>query len=218
MKAVPGKQDVWSPWVYNEALCCMCSLSHVHLSVSVWLFTTPWTAVCQSPLSMEFSRQECWSGSPFPTPGFLPNSGIKPASLAGAGGLFFLPLSHLGSLKLCVNGTQNNWRYPGDPESLEFRTGHCNKLWRNPKTTSISSSFCSNFLCSAPVGESLAHIEPDKCWKNSNRKTIISSLPGYKLQVIFVTWESSQSKYREGKKKKKIAPGKKLLENGLKRN
>ena len=89
MKAVPGKQDVWSPWVYNEALCCVCSLSHVHLFVSVWLFTTPWTAVCQPPLSMEFSRQECWSGSPFPIPGYLPNSGIKPASPAGAGGFFF---------------------------------------------------------------------------------------------------------------------------------
>ena len=163
MKAVPGKQDVWSPWVYNEALCCVCSLSHVHLFVSVWLFTTPWTAVCQPPLSMEFSRQECWSGSPFPIPGYLPNSGIKPASPAGAGGFFFFFFFFFtteppGKPELCVNGTQNNWRYPEDPESLEVRTGHCNKLWRNPKTTSISSSFCSNFLCSAPVGESLAQI------------------------------------------------------------
>ena len=36
----------------------------------------------QAPLSMGFSRQECWSGLPFPTPGDLPNPGITPASVA----------------------------------------------------------------------------------------------------------------------------------------
>ena len=45
----------------------------------VWLFTTPWTAAyLQAPLSMGFSRQECWSGVPFPFPGDLPDPGIKP--------------------------------------------------------------------------------------------------------------------------------------------
>ena len=38
--------------------------------------------VCQAPLSMEFSRQEYWSGLPFPSPGNLPNPGIKPGSPA----------------------------------------------------------------------------------------------------------------------------------------
>ena len=42
------------------------------------LFVTPWTAACQAPLSMEFSRQAYWSGLPFPSPGDLPNPGIKP--------------------------------------------------------------------------------------------------------------------------------------------
>ena len=43
----------------------------------------PWTAVaCQAPLSMEFSRQEYWSGLPFPSPGDLPYPGIKPRSPA----------------------------------------------------------------------------------------------------------------------------------------
>ena len=54
----------------------------------VRLFATPWTAVCQAPLSMEFSRQEYWSGLPFPTPGDLPDPGIEPASPALAGGFF----------------------------------------------------------------------------------------------------------------------------------
>ena len=47
----------------------------------VWLFATPWTVACQAPLSMGFSRQECWSGLPLPTPGDLPDAEIKPASL-----------------------------------------------------------------------------------------------------------------------------------------
>ena len=43
---------------------------------------TPWTGACQAPLSVEFSRQEYWSGWPFPFPGYLPNPGIKPESSA----------------------------------------------------------------------------------------------------------------------------------------
>ena len=41
-------------------------------------FVTPWTVACQAPLFMEFSRQEYWSGQPFPSPGDRPDSGIKP--------------------------------------------------------------------------------------------------------------------------------------------
>ena len=50
------------------------SLSHVRL------FATPWTVAYQAPPSMGFSRQECWSGLPFPSPGDLPDPGIKPVS------------------------------------------------------------------------------------------------------------------------------------------
>ena len=42
----------------------------------------PWTAAHQAPLSMEFSRQEYWRGLPFPSPGDLPNLGIKARSPA----------------------------------------------------------------------------------------------------------------------------------------
>ena len=48
----------------------------------VQLFATPWTVAYQAPLSMGFSRQECWSGLPFPSPGDLPDPGIKPGSPA----------------------------------------------------------------------------------------------------------------------------------------
>ena len=43
---------------------------------------TPWTIAHQASLPMEFSRQEYWSGLPFPTPRVLPKPGIKPAPLA----------------------------------------------------------------------------------------------------------------------------------------
>ena len=48
----------------------------------VRLFATPWTIAYQAPQSMGFSRQECWSGLPFPSPGYLPDPGIEPASPA----------------------------------------------------------------------------------------------------------------------------------------
>ena len=43
---------------------------------------TPWTVARQVPLSMGFSRPEYWSGLPFPSPGYLPNTRIKLRSLA----------------------------------------------------------------------------------------------------------------------------------------
>ena len=52
------------------------SLSHVQL------FVTPWTVAYQAPQSMEFSKQEYWSGLPFLSPGDLPNLGIEPGSPA----------------------------------------------------------------------------------------------------------------------------------------
>ena len=44
----------------------------------VQLFATPWTVACPAPLSMEFSRQESWSGLPFSPPGDLSDPGIEP--------------------------------------------------------------------------------------------------------------------------------------------
>ena len=61
---------------------------HAQLLSCVQLFVTPWTIAHQAPLSMGFPRQEYWSGLPFPSPGDLPDSGIKPASPALAAGCF----------------------------------------------------------------------------------------------------------------------------------
>ena len=80
---------------------CVLLVSHVELRVicksSFWIYfpcyvgllavlypalTTPWTIAHQAPLSMGFSRQQYWSGLPFPPPGDLPNPGNKPGSPA----------------------------------------------------------------------------------------------------------------------------------------
>ena len=67
---------------------CACMLSHFsHFQFSATL----WTIACQAPLFMGFSRQEYWSGLLCPSPGDLPDPGIKPMSLmspALAGGFF----------------------------------------------------------------------------------------------------------------------------------
>ena len=70
----------------------------------VRLFATLWTVAHQAPLSMGFSRQESWSGLPFPSPGHLPNPGTEPAPLMSPEltGVFFTTSAtweDLGSIK-----------------------------------------------------------------------------------------------------------------------
>ena len=81
--------------------CNQCILTHIgtsYFSLQTILFcttngsglvtklcptlATPWTVACQAPLSMRFSRQEYWSGLPFPSPRDLPDPGMKPGSPA----------------------------------------------------------------------------------------------------------------------------------------
>ena len=73
---------------------CMCSVAPQHVGSSWWvservkslsrarLIATPWTVAYQASPSMGFSRQEYWSGLPFPSPGDLPDPGIEPGSPA----------------------------------------------------------------------------------------------------------------------------------------
>ena len=56
------------------ACVCVCTCSVVFSCVQ--FFVASWIVVCQAPLSMEFSRQECWSRLPFPTPGDLPDPSL----------------------------------------------------------------------------------------------------------------------------------------------
>ena len=72
--------------IYHLSLCAL---------RRVQVFAVPWTVACQTPLSMEFPRQQYWSGLPFLPSGDLPNSGIEPRSPALQAN--DLPLSRLGS-------------------------------------------------------------------------------------------------------------------------
>ena len=58
----------------------MCVFVHTCVLCCIQLFATSWTVAHQAPPSMEFSRQEYWSGLPLPYPGDLPHPGIKSAS------------------------------------------------------------------------------------------------------------------------------------------
>ena len=66
----------------------------------VWLFATPQTVECQAPLSMGFSRQEYWSGLPFPSPRIFPTQRSNPCLLCLLHSGCFWPLVPLGSPKM----------------------------------------------------------------------------------------------------------------------
>ena len=87
--------DAFSHWFYSKT----------------WLFATLWTIACQAPLSIGFSRQEYWSGLPYPPPGDLPDPGVEPTSLmssALAGG-FFTTSTNLGSPITIYRASLAHW-------------------------------------------------------------------------------------------------------------
>ena len=79
IKKCPTNRILFSPpfcfLIYPYCVCAQL-LSHVQL------FAIPGTIALKAPLSTGFPRQEYWSGLPFPSPGYLPDPGIKPRSLA----------------------------------------------------------------------------------------------------------------------------------------
>ena len=91
----------------------------------VRLFATPWTVAYQAPLSMGFSKQECWSGLPFPSPGDLPDPGIEPRS----------PALQAGALPSELPGkpwnTQKNYtkKDPHDPDNHDGVLTHLEPDW-----------------------------------------------------------------------------------------
>ena len=122
--------DVWTQWgkervaqtervalTYVQCVCvCVCVCVRARAQSCV-VFATPWTAARQAPLSVGFSRQEYWSGLPFPSPGDLPRPGTEPGSpalqadyqLSHQGGpiyalllLLLLLLSHFSRVRLCA--------------------------------------------------------------------------------------------------------------------
>ena len=83
MKRHFTKEDTQTVRTHMKRRAASLAIVHVCQSLGcVQPFATPWTVAHQAPLSMEFSRQEFWSGLPCPSPGDLPDPGIKPRSPA----------------------------------------------------------------------------------------------------------------------------------------
>ena len=104
-----------APWLQASPLYFFVYKVKVKSLSRVRLFAIPWTVVYQASLSMGFSRQEYWSGLPFPSPGDLPDPGIKPRSPALQGdalpseppGIYIYTHTHIFNwiilfLKLCI--------------------------------------------------------------------------------------------------------------------
>ena len=136
------KSQFWQPdillgiYIFNKISVCICSA----ISNS---FVTPWTVAFQAPLSMEFSRQENWSGLPFPTPEYFPDPGIEPVSLGSLAlvGKFFT--------------TSTTWKAQTIftiSETLGCR-GHYALLWEDVKRyfCTFSKICVLSFLCLSPV-------------------------------------------------------------------
>ena len=113
-------------WQENLTVLQMCNINSQRSeekSLScVRLFATPWTVAYQAPLSMEFSRQEYWSGLPFSSPGDLSDPRVEPGSPA-------LQADSLPS------------EPPGNPQPLREGCGKCSDVsnfgnkWRKKKET-----------------------------------------------------------------------------------
>ena len=89
------------PWVHGDPWLLAPSLSLSLVAKSCPTLVTPWTIAHQAPLSMGFSRQEYWSGLPFPSPGDLPDTGIEPWSPALQA--LFTVWATRGSLRIAVS-------------------------------------------------------------------------------------------------------------------
>ena len=99
----------------------------------VRLFATPWTVACQAPLSLELSRQEHWSGLPFPPPGDLPNPEIKPANpVSPALQLDSIPPQPLQNTLETLGKASTAWQEISQPRKIPLSLGvswTCNCHW-----------------------------------------------------------------------------------------
>ena len=119
---------------------CAQSLSYV------WLFATPQTLAHQAPLFVEFPRQECWNGLPFPSPGDLSNPEVETTSLASptlAGGFFttwaILEAQEIGIgniFRVCVCVVKNKSNSLGGLEVISFSC-----LFPNRRKTRLMPSY-----------------------------------------------------------------------------
>ena len=127
---------LWS-LIRNSTVELTLKVSEVKSFSCVQLFATPWTVAYQAPPSMRFSRQEYWSGLPFPSLGDLPDPGIKPrSSTLQADALPSEPPGkRLWSLRALQSLTEALW-----------------KLWKVAATETMVLEYQSSFMQSGPAG------------------------------------------------------------------
>ena len=116
----------------------MKSLNHVRL------FVTLWTVVCQAPLSMEFSREEYWSGLPFPSPGLFPTQGLNLGLLQCRQNLYHL--SHQGITPILFQ-----CRGPMDRCACSVVSGSCDPMDYSPPGSSVQGIFQQEYWSGVPL-------------------------------------------------------------------
>ena len=84
---VGGKANDIAKFSLIRVCVCVCVCV---CTQSCLIFEIPWTVIHKAPLCMGFSRQEYWSGLPFPLPGDLPHARIKPSVPTTAGRVFII--------------------------------------------------------------------------------------------------------------------------------
>ena len=160
-------RSCWRLWK-----CWKCwSLRHV------WDFVTPWTVAHRAPLSVGFSRQEYWSGLPFPSPRDLPDPGIEPGCPALRQFLYWL--SYQGRDTHCCRLNLTPQTIPGGP-SLQY---NLQRAVGSRKGGSLQSDFfllmtfdatCSSVLSSKLLVETMYFpIRPRNCGVKTIPKALL---------------------------------------------
>ena len=151
----------------------------------VRLFVIPWTAAHQAPPSMELSRQEYWSGLPFPSPGDLPNLGIKPRSPAlQADALPFEPLGNPTGYKVMLKILQARLQQYVNRElpdvQVGFRKGRrirvqiANICWIIEKAREFQKNI---YFCFIDYTKAFDYVDHHKLWKILKEMGIPDPLP-----------------------------------------
>ena len=144
----------------------------------VCLFATPWTVAHQAPSSMEFSRQECWSGLPFPSAGDLPDPEIEPGSPAlqadslplGCQGSLYVG-SHLLSV-ITWSSREVTWNTRGEADHV---TRNMTMRW--------SDSAPGRLVI--PLHRPLMGLEPG-AWTGSLKPSVLQPLVALEQEIIAV--------------------------------
>ena len=124
---------------YGTWLCssCMGTLSHVQL------FATPWTVAHQAPLSMEFSREEYWSGLPCLPPGDLPDPWVKESCVSCIDRQILYQLCHMWNMALFLNYKQKCCILQKVPVSIADITGGLGTVSMEHLLSKFSPAFSS---------------------------------------------------------------------------